>query len=84
MTYVENVRGNGIPNSILMLNNQVIIPSNIHEYTEEIDDKIVNGYEYNCTIYSKDQYILLMAEQTQRIAELEDELAATKILLGVD
>ena len=84
MTHIENVRGNGVPNSVLMLNNQVVIPSNIHQYSQETDNGTINGYEYDCDIYTKDQYIILMAGQTQKIAELEDQLAAAKILLGVD
>ena len=84
MTHIENVRGNGIPNSIQIFNNQVIIPSNIHEYSQETDNGTISGYEYDCDIYTKDQYIILMAGQTQKIAELEDQLAAAKILLGVE
>ena len=84
MKRITNVRSNGIPDTVQIMNNSVIIASNIHEYNEERDGIVMSGYEYDCDIYTKDQYIILMAGQTQRIAELEDQLAAAKILLGVD
>ena len=84
MRHIKNVRGNGAPATIRMINNEVVVASNVHEYTETIEDVEIHGYEYDCDIYPKDQYIVLIAQQSAKIAELEDELAATKILLGVD
>lgn len=84
MKHIQHVYSNGIPNAIEILNDQVYIPQNIHEFEQETLDGIITGYEYDCDIYSKDEYIVLMSQQTSRITELEDELAAAKILLGVD
>lgn len=84
MKYVANVHSNGIPNSVEIYSDLVFIPQNIHVFNETTDDGIISGYEYDCNIYTKDEYIILMAQQTNRIAQLEDELAAAKILLGVD
>ena len=84
MQHITNVRSNGYPSPIQLFNNQIIIPSNIHTYTQAVEEYIIEGYEYDCDIYTKDEYIILMAQQTNRIAQLEDELAAAKILLGVD
>ena len=81
MKHITNIRGNGIPNIVQILNNQVFVASNVHEYEEEIEGQVSAGYEYDCDVYSKDEYILLMAEKT---SSLQDELSAAKILLGVD
>lgn len=84
MKHITNICSNGVPNSVEIFKDQVFIPKNIHEFSEETVDGTVTGYEFDCDVYTKDQYIILMAQQTSRIAELEDELAAAKILLGVD
>lgn len=84
MKHITNIQSNGAPNSIEIFGNEVFIPLNVHEFNEQTEDGVISGYQYDCDIYTKDEYIILMAQQTTRIAELEDELAAAKILLGVD
>ena len=84
MKQITNIHSNGIPNSVEIFSDQVFVPKNIHEFSKITDDGTITGYEFDCDVYTKDQYIILMAQQTNRIAELEDELAAAKILLGVD
>lgn len=84
MQHITNVRSNGSPKTIQIINNQILIPSNIHTYTKTIDGYTIQGYEYDCDIYDKDEYLLVIASQANRINELEDQLTAAKILLGVD
>ena len=84
MQHITNVRSNEQPQLIQILNNNIIIPSNIHEYNITTDDGVMQGYEYDCDIYNKDEYLIIIAQQAQHIAQLQDELAAAKILLGVD
>ena len=62
------------PQEITMTANEVLVASNIIPYEETIDGHVHTGYEYECTHYTKDEYILLLAQQLQ----------AAKILLGVD
>lgn len=69
------------PQNIVFTQNSVQINSNIAPYSEEIDEHIIEGFEYDCTEYTKDEYLLL---QDAKIASLQDELEAAKILLGVD
>ena len=75
------VRSSVQPQEVTVLANSVLVASNITPYEEEVDDKIITGYEYDCTEYSKDEYLVL---QTEKVAALEQELQAAKILLGVD
>ena len=84
MQHISNVRSNGEPSPIQILNNKVMLTFNVHPYQETIDGYEIEGYEYDCDIYSKDEYLLVIAQQANHIAQLEDELAAAKILLGVD
>ena len=68
------IRSSIRPQEIEITANDVLIASNITPYEEETDGHIIQGYEYECIRYSKDEYI----------AELAQELKAAKILLGVD
>lgn len=75
------VRGNDRPQDIKITDSSVFIASNIQTYEETIDEHYITGFEYNLIQYSKDEYLLLLAQQNN---ELADELQATKILLGVE
>ena len=75
------VRSSVQPQEITITANYVLVASNVTPYEEEVDGRISSGYEYDCIEYSKDEYLAL---QTNKITSLEQELAAAKILLGVD
>lgn len=75
------VRSTIRPESIEIMPTYVLITSNIVPYEEEIDGHISSGFEYDCQKYTKDEYLLY---QSEKIASLEEELEAAKILLGVD
>ena len=79
-TYIK-VHSTVRPQEIEIKNNYVFAANNIVPYEEELDDKIITGYEYDCIQYTKDEYLLLL---TTKNKELEEELAAAKILLGVE
>lgn len=72
------------PQSIELTSDKVFVASNIEEYQETIDGREINGYQYDCICYSKDEYILLMAQNSADVAALREELEAAKILLGVE
>ena len=61
---------------------KVYVSSNIQAevFTDEAGNE-TNGYSFDFVEYDKDEYLLLTVS---KVAELEDELAATKILLGVE
>lgn len=75
------VYGSTQPQAIEITPTSVFIASNVEPYEEIIDDKTISGYKYNYIEYSKDEYLL---QQTNSIAALEEELAAAKVLLGVE
>ena len=68
------VRSSTRPQEVEIMANDVLIASNITPYEEEVDGHTRTGFEYECTRYTKDEYIVMLAEQLQ----------AAKILLGVD
>lgn len=72
------------PQTIELTSDKVFVASNIEEYEEVIDGREINGYQYDFVCYSKDEYILLMAENSADVAALREELEAAKILLGVE
>ena len=69
------------PQEITIVGNEVLVASNIVPFEEEIDGYVRTGYEYDCEHYNKDEYLL---QQSIKISSLEEELAAAKVLLGVD
>ena len=81
MTNYGRIQGSIEPQAVEITNSSVFLATNIEQYTEEIEGQTVHGYEYNYVEYTKDEYLL---QQTNKIAALEEELKAAKILLGVD
>lgn len=75
------VQSSNQPQEIEIKEDKVFIASNIQPYTAALEGKEESGYEYDYIEYSKDEYITLLSQQSQR---LEEELAAAKILLGVE
>lgn len=73
------------PNELEVTATSVITASNISEYEEDFDGQIISGYEYDYIIYDKDEYLTTVAAaNAQAIIALQEELEATKILLGVE
>lgn len=75
------IHSTNMPQEIEMTTNSVFVASNITSYSKTIEDRIQSGYEYDCIEYTKDEYLTI---QSNKILSLEEELQATKILLGVD
>lgn len=69
------------PSEIEITSNSVFIATDITPYSDEIEGHQINGFQYNYTQYSKDEFLL---QQQASIASLQEELRAAKILLGVD
>lgn len=81
MIKYENIHSTNAPQLIEVTPNYVYVAENIHTYSETIEDQLINGYEYDYLTYTKDEYMLLLIEKNNELAE---ELQATKILLGVE
>ena len=75
------IYGSAEPQAIEITANSVFIASNVTPYQEEIEGHSISGYKYNYVEYSKDEYLL---QQTNNINALQEELAAAKVLLGVE
>lgn len=75
------IYGTTEPSAIEITSNAVFIASDIEPYQEVIDEHTIQGFKYNYKEYTKDEYLL---QQSVDIASLQEELAATKILLGVE
>ena len=75
------VRSATRPQAIEITPTHVLIASNITPYEEVYDGHTCAGFEYDCTQYTKDEYLLY---QSNLISSLSEELQAAKILLGVD
>ena len=69
------------PAEIEMTDKFVFIAKNITPYSKEIEGHTIEGFQYEYIQYTKDEYLI---SQMTKIQELEQELTAAKILLGVD
>lgn len=79
------IQGTEQPPEVEMTDTTVFIAENIVPIQEEIDEHIVNGFQYDYKAYTKDEYIQLLNDKNAKaIAALQEELAAAKILLGVE
>ena len=69
------------PKELEMTADAVFIATDITPYSKEIEGHTVSGFSYTYKQYTKDEYLM---QQSASIAALHEELAAAKILLGVD
>jgi hypothetical protein len=53
------VRSATRPQDIEITATSVLVASNITPYEETVFDTVIKGFEYECTEYSKDEYLLL-------------------------
>ena len=85
MTEYKNVRSSFRPNPLEITEKTVIVSKNIVEYEQDYDGQIITGYEYDWEVYDKDEYLVnIAAQNASAIEQLQDELKAAKIILGVD
>lgn len=69
------------PQNVEITADSVFVATNITPYSTEIEEHIINGFQYNYTQYTLSEYLVL---QNANIESLQEELSAAKILLGVD
>lgn len=73
------------PQAIEITDKKVYVASDIQECEIEQDFGItISGYKFTLAEYDKDEYIILMAAKASQIDNLQEELEAAKVLLGVD
>ena len=75
------IYGSVEPSAIEITPTSVFVASNIEPYEQEMENQTIHGYKYNYIEYSKDEYLL---QQTTNKSALQEELAAAKVLLGVE
>lgn len=75
------------PQDIVIQNDIVLIASNIVPFEEAFDeDHTVSGFEYDCTIYSKDEYLLKLARENEELKQdiIDTQLALIELYEGGD
>ena len=79
------VKSKILPPATEITPNFVYVAKNIEAIKRTIEDVEETVYEYDYIQYTKDEYISsLSAANANALEELSDELAAAKILLGVE
>lgn len=69
------------PPKVQITDTMVFVANNIQSSEKDYEGVIIPSYSYDYVGYTKDEYLTL---QAQAISNLEDELQAAKILLGVE
>lgn len=69
------------PQNIEFTETKVFVASNIQQITRNFEGEEKQCYSYTLTEYTKDEYL---AQTQATITALQEELQATKILLGVE
>ena len=79
------IRSSVRPQEVEITSDAVYVAFNIEKITSTFDEKEIEEYEYNYIRYSKDEYIIkVQNDNTNKIAQLSEELQAAKIILGVE
>lgn len=81
MTNYGQMKSTQRPPEIKVTDTMVFVAENIQSYTQVLEGTTIEGFTYTYKAYTKDEYILLLAEKS---STLEEQLQATKILLGVE
>lgn len=72
------VRSATRPQDIEITATSVLVASDITPYEEIVFDNVMRGYEYECTEYSKDEYLIKLAREN---AQLKQDIIDTQLAL---
>ncbi|NCU43967.1 hypothetical protein EOL71_03320 [Candidatus Saccharibacteria bacterium] len=78
MTELGKQKSTVRPQDVEILETKVFLASNIEEVTETIGEEDFNGFQFDLTEYTKDEYIRVQAERNQ---SLEGEVTSTQLAL---
>ena len=79
------VKNKNLPPEIEITPNYIYVAKNIQTIEETIEGETEISYTYDYYGYTKDEYYTnIINDNLTEISRLTDELAAAKILLGVD
>lgn len=72
------VRSTVRPRDIEITATSVLVATNVVPYEEEVDGRVMRGYEYECTTYTKDEYLVKLAHEN---AQLKQDIIDTQLAL---
>lgn len=78
MTVYENVKSDIRPQEVTIKGNKVYIASNIQSQSRTMDNHSLMEFNYTCTVYDKDEYLIKLAQEN---AQLQQELLDTQLAL---
>ena len=78
MKEYKNVRSSARPQDIEITNSAVYLAKNIAPYEEDLDGRVVKGFQYDCLEYTKDEYLIKL---TQENANLREQIIDTQLAL---
>ncbi len=86
MTDYGKMRGSVKPQDIEITANAVFIASDITPFKEKIDDYVYEGYEYLYKSYTKDEYLLKLAQENAELRQtvLDTQMALVELYEGSD
>ena len=78
------VRSSIKPQDIIITADSVLITSNVTPFEEEVDDRVLKGYEYEYEEYTKDEYLVKLARENAQLKQemIDTQLALTELYEG--
>ena len=73
-----NLKSSTQPEPLTMTDTKVFVASNIHAYTEQLEEYQISGYAYDCEVYDKNEYIESISKKNE---ELEEQILETQLAL---
>ena len=86
MKEYKKVHSSVRPNNIEITANAVYVATNITPYEEEYDGKTITGFEYDCTTYDKDEYLIKLGQENEQLKQeiLDTQMALVELYEGGD
>ena len=78
MKEYKNIHSVTEPAAVEITDNLILVAKNIHPYSAVMEEQEVQGYEYDCTEYTKDEYLMKLAREN---AQLKQDILDTQLAL---
>lgn len=72
------------PEEIVVSKDAVYVASNITPYEKTVEDQTMSGYQYDCEIYTKDEYLIKLTRENEKLKEdiLDTQMALIELYEG--
>ena len=66
------------PKEVEAIGPNIFVADNIEPYSQDVEDRHMEGFQYHCVCYTKDEYIAYLAKRNY---DLEQQIINTQVAL---